>query len=316
MLIKKLSDIDYSKNDIITFDATVIKIINEGDGEKKPFRFTVKLEESGEMVDVSSWKFSTLPTIKALVTSDEVYKFEGSAGVFGNYGEQIRIGNVTTTGNHSNRKVVKNVVIEDIKKEINNLIKTYIHDKNILTIVNELLLNNENFWKWPAATKVHHAYVGGLAKHSLGVAKSALSIWQNYKGDFANIELVIAGSLLHDIGKIKEYNEDGSRTIYGNLIPHPVAGIDMISKVCEKHGIDQDKDMNILMLRHIVLTHHEKIEYGAATQPYIAEAWIVAQADAIDAKMESISTTNDTLDKFQASDRIMSLDGGKILRWK
>lgn len=315
MLIKALNEINYEKNDIVTFDGTVISITSDGDGEKRPFKFVIKLEESGETVSVSSWKFDNLETIKELVNTDEVYRFEGSAGTFGNFGQQIRIGNIQTTGLKSKRKIISKVDINEIKSEISELVKLYIHTDSIKNIINKLIFENEDYWKWPAASKIHHAYLGGLAKHSLGATKLAVATWKAYGGAGIDIEVIVAGTLLHDIGKMLEYKLDGTRTIYGNLIPHPVSGERKIYDTAKSFNIDPDKDMKILMIRHVILSHHEKLEFGSPVVPNTAEAWIVASADAEDAKVESILSGLKNIERYEQTERLKSLDGGSVLKW-
>lgn len=314
--INSLQEIDYSKMELITFNATVISIIAEGDGEKKPYKFSVKLEESGDVATVVSWKFENLDIIKGLVNSDDVYRFEASAGNYGNYGNQIRVGNISPTGLKSDKKVIRTHNIDDVRREISAMVSKYIKTNPLYTLCQKLILENDAFFRWPAATKVHHAYPGGLAVHSLSVAKNAISIWENYKGENMNLPLIVAGALLHDIGKLDEYEVDGKRTIYGNLIPHPVSGENRITQVCIANGFNPEKDLDALMLRHIILSHHEKLEFGAAVQPYINEAWIVAAADKLDAEVESIENALSNLKKYECSEKLISLDGGKVLKWR
>ena len=72
-LIKSLADIDYSSANSILLEATVVGVLSEGDGDKRPFKFSIKLEESGELLNANSWKFDNLQTIKDLVkSSDEI----------------------------------------------------------------------------------------------------------------------------------------------------------------------------------------------------------------------------------------------------
>lgn len=315
-VITKLSEIKYEESPVIVFNATVIDVQNEGDGEKKPFRFTLKLEDSGELLSVASWKFENLPIVKTLVLSDDVYRFEGTAGCFGNYGNQVRVGNISATGLHSTQKIIRTHSVVEVRREISGLISKYIKTDIIKTIINKLILENDNYFKWPAATKVHHNYESGLAVHSLGVCKNAISMWENYKGENIDIELIVAGALLHDIGKIDEYNVDGSRTLYGDLIPHSVSGADKVFQIAMYNGADPEKDTKVLLLRHIILTHHEKLEFGAPTQPNCVEAWIVANADNIDAKIESMNASLSNMNKWETSDKLISLNGGKVLKWK
>ena len=121
--------------------------------------------------------------------------------------------------------------------------------------------------------------------------------------------------MLHDIGKLDEYDVDGKRTIFGNLIPHPVSGADKVLMVAAENGFNPAKDTNVLMLRHIILSHHEKLEYGAAVQPYINEAWIVAMADQLDARIESIEAGLTNIGLYENTEKLLSLDGGKVMKW-
>lgn len=317
MEIKKLSEIDYSSPGIVSFNATVLEVMSDGDGDKRPFKVNLKLEESGETVIVSSWKFENLETVKRLSLTDEVYTFEGQAGTFGNFGPQIRIGNIKNTGLRSTRKIIKTVDTSAMKMELQSILNTYYQTGDIYyKLIKKLVMENDKFWIWPAATKVHHAYPGGLAKHSLNVLKNAISIWNTYKGSNLDIKLLVAGSVLHDIGKLTEYNQDGSRTIYGNLIPHPVSGYDMVSKTSLELGVDPTKDKNLVMLLHSILSHHEKLEFGAPVAPYIPEAFVISRADGLDASYEAIDAALDNLSLNESTDRLMAVDGGKMFKWR
>lgn len=314
--IKSLKEINFSTPTMIIFNATVIDIVSEGDGEKRPIKFTLKFEDSGDQVVVTTWKFDMLETLKVLVKTDDVFEFKGQAGNYGNYGDQIRIGECRDIQLKSARKILKEVNIDTIKNEVTEIINTYIPKSSICRgLLDELLLNNEKFWVWPAATRIHHAYRGGLAKHSLNVCKNAISIWKTYQGSNLDIKTIVTASLLHDIGKLQEYREDGSRTKYGDLIPHPVAGYEKVVRYGLIHNIDPEKDMELLMVEHIILSHHEKLEYGAATQPGTLEAMVVAKADALDACFEACDKTLDNMLLNETSARLLAADGATVFKW-
>lgn len=312
--IRKLSDIDYTETNTIMFDATVLEVLSDGDGDKRPMRYTLKLEESGEILQVSSWKFEYLQELKALVNLPDIYRFEGTAGSFGNYGPQVRTGAMLKTGRKSNKKILR--VENNDEGEIKTIIEKHITSPLFRSILERFIINNPNFFLWPAATSIHHNYKGGLAKHSLNVCKQCLAYFEIYK-ERIDKELLVAGALLHDLGKLSEYNADGTRTTFGNIIPHPVAGADMIYGWAIENGIDPNKDLNVLMLRHILLTHHGKLEFGASTRPYILEAHIISFADNTDAGVESAEAALMNLNKGTATERgLVALDGAKVLRWK
>ena len=315
-MIKALSEIDFSKSTLVQFEGTVLEVLSEGDGEKKPIKMTLKLEESGETIQCSTWKFENLETLQRLVHTDEVYEFEGQAGTYGNFGQQIRIGNIKNSGRRSSKKVIKTIDSITLKREVKSIMDTYLTKSGILyKMVDILVMQTPKFWIWPAATKIHHAYPGGLAKHSLNVCKNAISIWKTYEGSNLNIEMLVAGSLLHDIGKLAEYKEDGSRTTYGNFIPHPVEGFRLISSTAASLNVDAERDLNLVVLSHIILSHHEKLEFGAPVMPYCAEAVIVARSDSLDAGYESMSSSLDNLDVGASTDRLFALDGMRIYKW-
>lgn len=316
-LIKSLAEIDYKNSAPLNFLATVISVDSEGDGErKKPFKATLKLEESGELVQVCSWKFDVLDVYKELVLTDDVYIFEGTASLYRDTEKQIRAGDIKNANMKSSKKILRNINIVEIKREIESIVNTYIPKEHVYRkILDDLVFNNEKFWKWPAATKMHHAFTGGLAKHTLSTLKNAISLWKNYAGSNLNIVLIVAGAILHDIGKLTEYNADGTRTVYGNLVPHPVSGYSKVYSEAEKLSVDPEKDSRIIMLLHTILCHHEKLEFGASTQPGIFEALIIARSDAVDAACEAIDENLNNIETNTTTDRLIALDGMRFFKW-
>ena len=268
-------------------NGTVIDITSEGDGEKKPFRFTVRLESSGEQLALQSWEWPKLALIKELLQSDIVYTFDAQANTFGNFGEQLRLKSLTSTGMHSTKKMIREFSIDNIKNEIALLIKNYCNKEPLKTYLETFILNDPRFFTWPAATRMHHNFPGGLAMHSLNVAKVALAMSEVYRNEHISLPVLVAGALLHDIGKIEEYKEDGSRTSIGNLLGHHSIGMSKISMLANRIGIEPNTDVTTCMLNHIILSHHEKLEFGSPVQPQILEAIIVAKADALDAAEEA-----------------------------
>ena len=314
--IHSLSEIDYANNQNISFLATVISVVNDGDGDKRPFKAILKLEDSGEQTAIYSWKFDLLEKIKHLADTDDVYNFVGQANLYKDVEKQIRIGGATDAAMKSTKKIIKTVDNENLKKEMQAIVQQYIpKNSEYRVLLDELVFKNDTFWIWPAATKIHHAYPGGLAKHSLNVCKNAISIWRTYQGSNLNIATIVAGSLLHDIGKLSEYKSDGTRTIYGNLIPHIVDGYQKVVSCSIKNGMDPEKNTQLVMLGHIILSHHESLEFGSPVQPGILEATIVAKADALDAAVETSDDILDNLSLNEQSERNAGLNGSRIFKW-
>ena len=138
----------------------------------------------------------------------------------------------------------------------------------------------EAFRRAPGAMSVHHAWVGGLLEHSLSVAKTARAASANYDVD---LDLLTAGALLHDIGKMRELQVTTSIKIgqEGMLLGHPVMGFEMVRRKAEETGLDSH---TLLKLSHMMLAHHGKLEYGSPKVPMFVEAILVYYADEMDSK--------------------------------
>lgn len=163
----------------------------------------------------------------------------------------------------------------------------------------------------PGANSIHHAYTAGTLIHSLSVAKIARAIAQQTEG--AHIELATAGGLLHDLGKLFGYRINGivcEMTDEGLLFEHTFMGAEFVGNVAEENNLLQDDrdEAKVELLRHIILSHHGKCEYGAAVPPSSLEAHIVHQADALDAAAEQIRVESKKAGKVKWTERIWALE--------
>jgi 3'-5' exoribonuclease len=136
----------------------------------------------------------------------------------------------------------------------------------------------------PAAKSMHHAYLGGLLEHTLSVLGMAERACGHYQG--MNRDLVVAGVLLHDVGKTAElsYQRSFGYTDAGNLLGHIVLETEWISRAVGKiPGFPEELRMQIL---HIVLSHHGRLEFGSPVLPKTPEALLVHYLDDLDGKLE------------------------------
>lgn len=140
----------------------------------------------------------------------------------------------------------------------------------------------ERFRDAPCAKFYHHNFVGGLLEHTCNVVRDCevLSLQYNVDND-----LLIAGAILHDLGKLEEYGQKPliSMTDRGGLAGHLVLGCEMLNFAIGRiEGFPQTLK---LKMEHIILSHHMKPEYGAVQRPKFLEAFCVAHADFMDARV-------------------------------
>ena len=135
----------------------------------------------------------------------------------------------------------------------------------------------------PAAKTVHHAFIGGLLEHTLGVVRNCAALADLYPE--VNRDLLITAAALHDIGKTQEL--DWTTNIHysdsGQLVGHLVTGAMMAREAAGK--IDGFDELVSLAIQHAILAHHGLREYGSPVEPKSIEALILHYADDLDAKM-------------------------------
>lgn len=161
------------------------------------------------------------------------------------------------------------------------------------------------FERAPGSTKGHHAKIGGLLQHTVEVANIAVTSARAVRK--ANVDLVIAGALLHDTGKVEAYEVGPggfAQTPCGLLVGHVVLGVLLLERRLQALGEPPCTEGQLLELRHMILSHHGKQEFGSPVVPMTLEAQIVHHADDASAK------ATDFLDAFEDSE--LWADGGEF----
>lgn len=144
----------------------------------------------------------------------------------------------------------------------------------------------ERLLKAPAAKTIHHAYKGGLIEHIHSIVKLMETLAVHYP--YLDRDLLVFGAIYHDIGKIFELDlTDGIHyTPSGRLVGHMAIACEMIDQKTQNIPWFPQELKDVL--KHIVLSHHGKLEYGSPKLPMIAEAMVVAMIDDLDSKMNTL----------------------------
>ncbi|WP_417851526.1 3'-5' exoribonuclease YhaM family protein [Thalassoglobus sp.] len=161
--------------------------------------------------------------------------------------------------------------------DIQSLMQTFLADQEIV----------EGLKSAPAGVRLHHAYHGGLLDHIVNLAETATRIADLYPN--VDINLLLAGIFLHDLGKIRELSYDSTfqYTDEGQLIGHLVMGVEMLSdkiRATEETTGRPFPEETSLRLKHMLLSHHGVYEYGSPKLPMTMEAIALHHLDNLDAK--------------------------------
>ena len=192
------------------------------------------------------------------------------------------------------------------------LVEAYLQDQRLMSA----------FKQAPAAVMLHHAYLGGLLEHTLGLVRLADKMLGEYPQ--LNRDLVLVGLFIHDLGKCAElvWREGFGYSDEGQLIGHIVRGatwLERKAEACAKAGHPLPKDA-LMVLEHIILSHHGKPEFGAARCPSTPEALFVSLLDNLDAKMHMAITSTRGLELSEAelngnfTDKMWALDNVRLSR--
>ena len=163
----------------------------------------------------------------------------------------------------------------------------------------------EAFFTFPNASTHHHNFSSGLSYHVLTMLRVAKSICDIYP--LLNRSLLYSSIILHDLGKVKELSGPvaTSYTVEGNLLGHISIASDEVAEARELK-IDGEE---VMLLRHMILAHHGKMEFGSPKLPHLKEAEILFFIDNIDAKMNMFEKAYKKTDKGQFTERIFGLEG-------
>jgi len=249
----------------------------DASGELKGFLWDLKAVE-GDFADI-------VPDVFVKVKG-KVEEFQGRKQV---RVDKVRFAPDSEVGDFSRFFPTSKRNIDGMLQELDGLVQG-VGDPWIRRLLELLLVQDTErraaFAKAPAAKSLHHVYLGGLLEHTLSVAAMAVRACDHYRT--LNRDLVLAGVLLHDLGKTAElaYQRSFGYTDTGNLLGHITLETQWVAQAMDR--IPAFPDELRLQILHIVLAHHGKLEFGSPVLPKTPEALLVHYLDDLDGKLEGM----------------------------
>jgi 3'-5' exoribonuclease len=197
---------------------------------------------------------------------------------------------------------------ETMLSELTDTVKA-LHSAPLRSIV-EALVNrySEKLLYYPGAQRIHHAERSGLLHHTLGMLRLAKAVLPLYPQ--LNAELLISGVIIHDLCKIEELDSDElgivkDYTTEGLLLGHISIGVARIGETAKDLGITGEP---VLLLQHMLLSHHGEDMYGSPRKPMFPEAEMLHWLDIVDARMNEIDMALSKVPPGAFSEKVWSLD--------
>jgi len=235
------------------------------------------LENQGDklvLIEKVPYTLNNLPRLKNELKEDYKLRFDGhrKCWYIGNEGIKKLSNRVLKTQPSKSENELKDKLenfIEQIKNgELKKCIEDFLHE-------------NPFYYECPAAKSHHHAYKHGLLEHSIQVIELSFSLINTFDKDITiNNDLIIAGSILHDVGKINCYKfVDGGIGSCPTLSEqdHIINGIKLVSQYIQYEQLDD--------LLHIIASHHKEVKHGSPVSPISNEAWIINVTDELSSKI-------------------------------
>ncbi|MFH1256667.1 MAG: HD domain-containing protein [Candidatus Diapherotrites archaeon] len=272
------------------------------------YYFEVKIQDANGEAMLKYWGSADKAKVEETLNSinaDSVIYAEGKTSEFNdkidfsvNEGKlkmlsegEYNLGDFIRTSEKDNEEM-----LTELKKHIAS-----IKDPELAKVLNAFFSDAEfveKFKKSPAAMYIHHSWVSGLLEHTLTVVNICLDVAKHHSD--LNRDFLIAGAVLHDIGKIDEFAVTTliKVTDKGNLLSHTILGLQNLTQTLNKLDIS---DNTKTKLTHILISHHGLMENGCPKPPMTPEALLIAKADDLDASlvaMLDLKKTAQTKDSF------------------
>lgn len=275
----------------------------------KPF-LSMVLSDCTGTIDAQIWDYTDPVTPK---DTGAVVKIRGTVSEFKGTlqitVDRLRLADASDQYSVGDLVPTAPIDVEATWKKLQEIVVS-IEDHDYRSICQEMMnRHGEKIKSLPAAKGIHHGFLNGLLMHTAYMLQTADFLAGMYRS-VIDRNLLIAGTLLHDFAKCKEFTTSslGLVTDYsmkGQLLGHLVMGAHEVANIAAELKIPEEKSV---LLQHLILSHHGEPDFGAAVRPMCAEGELLSYIDMIDSRMEIYRETLEEIPAGEFSKRIFALD--------
>ena len=299
-LIKDFTDLERIKGQFLVVSVT--KGVNNNNGSAY---LNIELRDSSGSINAKKW--DSTPADDALFIAGNVVYVEGDTNKYKDAlqlkilcASPVEIDDIDTSKFLKQPPVSK----ESLVNKFNNYIES-IQNPELKSLVKHLVKKfGDRVYTHPAAVSIHHEYSSGLIMHTTSMADLAEFLVPIYDLDR---DMLIAGVLLHDLGKCIEF--EGSAVYHYSLEGKLLGHISIMVSEIKRAAIELNIQSEIpLLLEHMVLSHHDKPEYGSPVPPLTKEAMALTLIDNLDSKLVIVNKALEQVEPGTFTGKIFALD--------
>lgn len=306
--------IDFSEGDRLEINLLISSLLKGTTNSGNPY-LSLVLQDSSKSIEAKLWDVK--PEMANQMEVGKIYNFDLEIIKYKNnlQAKVLKVLPIPQADINMEEFVFKSPVSkDDLRDNIQEGINM-ISNENIAKIVSSALNYYANdFYEYPAAAKIHHNFIGGLATHTSGMIKLAIALCNIYPS--INRDYLIAGVILHDLGKIEELSSPvvTEYTTKGKLLGHISIMDARLLEIGKNLGLEESDEL--MILRHMVLSHHGQYEFGSPVRPETLEAEMLNLIDNIDARVNTIDKALAETKEGEFTSKIFALDNRAFYKHK
>ncbi len=310
--MKKISE--FKEKDRLEMPLLVKEVKNGTTNKGAPY-LSVIVQDSSGTIDGKFWDVK--PEDQKVVKTGKIVMFHFDVLLY-NQKLQLRITKAEPADEGSvdmSAFVIASEVSEERRKQQLESFIASIKSPVLQKLVRGMLAKaGEKFFTYPAASRIHHSFLGGLSEHSLSMAEMAENVCSHYPQ--LNRDLLIAGTLVHDLGKTQEMSGPVTTeyTLKGKLEGHISLANGWLSEVAEELGLEDCEET--VLLHHMILSHHGHLEFGSPVVPMLQEAEVLCMIDNLDARMNTLKQALGAIEPGEWTSKLFALENRQFYKPK
>lgn len=297
---------DFTEGERVETNLLISSMLRGTTNSGSPY-LTLVLQDCTKSIEAKLWDLK--PELEKQLEVGKVYSFDLEIIKYKNnlQGKVLRVLPIPQADINMEEFVFKSPVAKDVLRANIQEGISLIDNENLARIVSACLNHySSDFYEYPAAAKIHHNFIGGLATHTSGMIKLAIALCSIYPS--LSRDYLLAGVIVHDLGKIEELTSPvvTEYSTIGKLLGHiSIMDARLLEIGKELHLEDSEE---LMVLRHMVLSHHGQFEFGSPVRPETLEAEMLNLIDNIDARVNTIDKALSEIKEGEFTGKIFALD--------